>query len=140
MLKKHVQYRALIINRKINKIKKCFKFNSVIAISQFFLSGNAIEDLLVFYRDAFPEESITPKLHLLEDHVLPFVSRWGASFGTYGEQGMEGLHATMNNLKMSFSSIPNSKDRLTAIMKEHYMRVNLKGKAISQNFEPKRRK
>ena len=44
-----------------------------------------------YYRDAFPEESITPKLHMLEDHVCGFLKKWGASFGLYGKQGMESL-------------------------------------------------
>ena len=53
--------------------------------------GQAISDLLTFFRETFPDESITPKLHLLEDHVCPFIEKWGASFGLYGEQGMEGF-------------------------------------------------
>ena len=82
-----------------------------------------------YYRDAFPEESITPKLHMLEDHVCGFLRKWGASFGLYGEQGMESLHASMNQLIRSFTSMPSKKERLTSVMKEHYMRVNPKSKS-----------
>eukprot|EP00111_Clytia_hemisphaerica_P014872 TCONS_00043802-protein len=52
----------------------------------------AIDDLLSFFRETFPDQSITPKLHLLEDHVVPFLRRWSIGFGLYGEQGMEALH------------------------------------------------
>ena len=54
---------------------------------------------MCFFRDAWPNESITPKLHLLEHHVCPFLEEWGGALGMYGEQGMESLHATMNSLK-----------------------------------------
>ena len=84
-------------------------------------------------RETFPEESITPKLHLLEDHVCPFIEKWGASFGLYGEQGMEGLHASINDLKRAFESMPNRGDRLKSVMKEHYMRTNPKGKKKKRN-------
>ena len=76
---------------------------------------------------------------MLEDHVVPFMNKWGA-FGTYGEQGMETLHATMNSIKTSFISMPNKTDRLTSVMKEHYMRVNPKGVKIAKSFEPRTRK
>ena len=65
---------------------------------------------------------------MLEDHVVPFLEKWGASFGWYGEQGMESLHATMNQLSRPFVSMPNRKERLTSIMKEHFVSVNPKCK------------
>ena len=67
-------------------------------------------------------------MQMLEDHVVPFLEKWGASFGLYGEQGMESLHATMNQLSRSFVSMPNRKERLTSIMKEHFVSVNPKCK------------
>ena len=72
--------------------------------------------------------------------MIPFIKRWGASFGTYGEQGMETLHATINSMKASFTSMPNRTERLTSVMKEHYMRVNPKGVESAVNFEPQKRK
>ena len=78
----------------------------------------------MFLRDACPSESITPKSQLLEHHVCPFLEEWGAALGLYGEQGVESLHATMNSLKWVFICMPNEKERLKSIMKEHYMRTN----------------
>ena len=63
-------------------------------------------------------------MHLLEDHASSFLKEWGAGFGLYGEQGMEGSHAAMNSLKRSYEGMPNRKERLTAIMKEHYISTN----------------
>ena len=65
--------------------------------------------------------------------------KWGAAFGLYGEQGMEKLHKTINNLKRSFNSMPNKQERIQSIMKEHYMRVNPKQKQ-KHLFEIKTRK
>ena len=100
----------------------------------------AISDLLTFYRATFPDETITPKLHLLEDHVCPFIEKWGGSFGLYGEQGMEGLHANLNGLKTSFSSMPNPQERLKSIMKEHYSRTSLISESTKKKIEIKSRK
>ena len=47
---------------------------------------NAITELMHYFRVTWPEQSITTKLHLLEDHALPFIQKWGAGFGLYGEQ------------------------------------------------------
>ena len=52
---------------------------------------------------------------MLEDHVCSFLRKWGASFGLYGEQGMESLHASMNQLIRSFTSMPSKKERLTSV-------------------------
>ena len=30
-----------------------------------------------YYRKNVPSESITPKLHMLQDHVVDFVKQWG---------------------------------------------------------------
>ena len=51
-----------------------------------------------FFRKTWPKESITPKLHMLESHATSFISKWGAGFGLYGEQGAESLHAVFNKL------------------------------------------
>lgn len=89
---------------------------------QNFHSRNEITNLMCYFRDAWwPSESITPKLHLLDHHVCPFLEELDAALGMYGEQGMESLHATMNSLKRAFISMPNDKERLTSTMKEHYI-------------------
>ena len=43
----------------------------------FLLSETDIDKFMDFYRDSFPRATITPKLHLLEDHVVPFLEKWG---------------------------------------------------------------
>ena len=45
----------------------------------------AIVDLMQYFRKTWPKESITPKLHLLENHAVDFIRKWGIGFGMYGE-------------------------------------------------------
>ena len=77
-----------------------------------------------YLRQEWPKESITPKLHLLEDHAVDFIKKWGAGFGLYGEQGAESLHANFNRMKIAYSGVHPPTKRLQAMMKEHYMRIH----------------
>ena len=77
-----------------------------------------------FYRVNCPEASVTPKLHMLEHHAIPFLKKWGAGFGFYGEQGGESIHMEFNKLKTVYQSIPCSTMRLKSILKCHYMKTN----------------
>ena len=63
--------------------------------------------------------NITPKLHLLEGHVVPSMRRFGVGLGLLGEQGAESIHAEFNKLSITFSSIVRELDRLKMIVKQH---------------------
>ena len=59
-----------------------------------------------FYWAKFPTASITPKLHLLEDHVIKFVKTWRVGFGLLGEQGQaESIHSAFNSLKRVYANV-----------------------------------
>ena len=45
------------------------------------------------YREKSPQASILPKMHILEDHVVPWMRRWRIGAGLMGEQGAESIHA-----------------------------------------------
>ena len=45
-----------------------------------------------YYRDVFPEASIKPKLHILEDHMVNFLRNCRVGCGLLGEQGAESIH------------------------------------------------
>ena len=55
---------------------------------------------------------------------MEFMKKWGSSFGIYGEQGVEGLHATFNSMKLSYRTMHPASSRLKAMLSEHFMRVN----------------
>ena len=73
------------------------------------------------YRSTLPTASITPKLHMLEDNVMPLVRRWKFGLGFYDEQGAESIHARFNSRSMHriYDNVRNATERLKAIVKEH---------------------
>ena len=82
-----------------------------------------ITDFLLYYRKTFPTATTTPKLHMLEDHVIEFIQRWKVGLGLMGEQGAESIHARFNQIERAYANMPNGVDRLTATMKEHFREV-----------------
>ena len=78
-----------------------------------------------YLRLTFPEITISPKLHMMEDHMIPFIRRWGAGCGFYfGEQGGESIHAKFNTLKRNYANIQNKMDCLKSIMQSHLSSTN----------------
>ena len=75
------------------------------------------------YRSNFPEATITPKLHMLEEHVIPWMRQWRTGFGFMGEQGAESIHAAINNITPSYLNIPDRVARLRGVMLEHHRQV-----------------
>ena len=98
--------------------------------------GAKIENFMWFFRGNWPHVKITPKLHMVEQHVVDFIAKWGAAFGYYGEQGAESLHNEFNKLNRTYCSIKPNTKRLEYILKEHHRRVNPEAKAI----QPKTKK
>ena len=62
---------------------------------------------------------ITPKLHLLECHVVPSMRRFGVGLGLLGEQGGESIHAEFNLLQTTFRSVVRELDRLKMVVQQH---------------------
>ena len=93
-----------------------------------------------FYRTTWPEASVPPKLHLLEDHAIPFLKKWGAGFGFYGEQGGESIHLEFNNLKRVYQSIPCPTKRLKSILKCHHQKTNSKSRVLTPESCKRKRK
>ena len=71
-----------------------------------------ITSFLAHYRASFPHATILPKMHILEDHVIPWLRKWHVGAGLMGEQGAESLHAHLHILERNYSGIPNDLDRL----------------------------
>ncbi len=84
----------------------------------FELLESHITKFLKFYREQFPSATILPKMHVLEDHVIPWIRKWRLGSGLMGEQGAESIHAHVMKLERTHQSIPNDLDRLKYIFKE----------------------
>ena len=82
-----------------------------------------IDEFLAHYRFAFPTASITPKLHMVEDHIVDFLRQWKVGIGMLGEQGAESIHTTFNQLERTYSNMPNDVQRLKSMVTEHYRQI-----------------
>ena len=78
---------------------------------------------MAFYRATFPEATVTPKMHMMEYHLVPWLAKWKVGLGLMGEQGAESIHKKMNSLGHTYSTIPDGVPRLECMMKEHYLHI-----------------
>lgn len=69
-----------------------------------------IQKFLEYYRSQFPSSTVLPKMHMVEDHVIPWLKQWHLGAGLMGEQGAESIHAHINKLEKDYSGISNSVD------------------------------
>ncbi|EFO89287.1 hypothetical protein CRE_17753 [Caenorhabditis remanei] len=67
-------------------------------------------------RVAQPTSSVTPKLHMLTAHLIPYL-RLHRSWGHLTEQGIEHLHAVVNALHLRFASVPDPVLNATLVLK-----------------------
>ncbi|XP_065655233.1 uncharacterized protein LOC136081633 [Hydra vulgaris] len=100
---------------------------------------NRIKDFMKYFRENWPNASITPKLHLLEYHALPFIRKWGVGLGTYGEQGGESLHAEINRMKSTYCHMKGVR-RLKSMMNGHFIKNNPTVKKYQKKAQPRKRK
>ncbi|EGT31311.1 hypothetical protein CAEBREN_21095 [Caenorhabditis brenneri] len=76
-----------------------------------------VNQFLLDMKMAFPKEAITPKLHLIAYHLIPYMRKhktWGKS----SEQAIEHVHAKVNMLKRRFQPIRSLTDRARLIVEE----------------------
>ena len=72
----------------------------------------SIEHFMTYYREAFPESSVIPKMHIMEEHIVPFIQRWKVGCGFLGEQGAESVHKYFNILERTYTCVPDKLARL----------------------------
>ena len=70
-----------------------------------------------------PNVTVTQKLHILEDHMLPWLQRWKVGFGLLEKQGAESIHAKFNTLNDNYRTILDKLNQLKQLMKEHYLQT-----------------
>ena len=88
-----------------------------------FCPESDIDEFLQHYRTTFPTATITPKLHMMEDHVVDFVGEWGVGIGMLGEQGAESIHTIFNQLARTYANITNGVERLKSMVTEHNRQI-----------------
>ncbi|XP_071945125.1 uncharacterized protein [Antedon mediterranea] len=102
------------------------------------IQGNdeAIKDFMEEYRKT--NKSISPKLHMLEEHVIPQLKAWRFGLGLVSEQGGESIHAALNKRKRTVAGMHDRLGQLTSMMRSHA--ITTQPCIIEEIVEPKRRK
>jgi hypothetical protein len=73
-----------------------------------------------YYRSTFPTATVLPKMHFLEQHVVPWLKQWGVGLGLMGEQGAESIHAAVNSISRAYLNMADKVKRLECILREHH--------------------
>lgn len=84
--------------------------------------------------------NITPKLHLLEEHVVDSIEHFGMGFSLPGEQGMESIHAETNTLNVRFNAIPATLERRRTCAEQHLLAALPQSAALRPKIKPRKRK
>ena len=77
-----------------------------------------------FPRTSFPSASVLPKMHLLEAHMVGWLRKYHLGTGFMGEQGAESIHAHLNRLERTYSSMRNQLDQLKQIFTVYSVEVD----------------
>ncbi len=87
-------------------------------------TGSNIKLFMAHYRQNFPEATILPKMHLLEDHVVPWLRRWHVGFGFMGEQGAESIHASFNQIARAYVGVRGRVEQFKLTVEAHHQKIN----------------
>ena len=78
-----------------------------------------IDAFVSYYRGTMGSTFI-PKLHMLEDHIVPYIRQWRVGVAMLG---VEGIHARFNTLERTYSNMSNRVERLKCVVTEHWRQV-----------------
>lgn len=87
-------------------------------------AGLNVQQFMKQYRETFPLATITPKLHMLEEHIATWMDSWHFCPGIHGEQGGEAIHAIFNDLERTYASIRNPTEQIRSMLREHQIQVS----------------
>ena len=85
------------------------------------LIDKRVTQFMTYIREKFPDESITLKLHLLEDHLVESLTKYRFGCGLFGEQGVESVHHKINQICGRYKQMPDPVARLKTTIEEHHM-------------------
>ena len=116
----------------------CMSFwdSNILSTLQLLSTETDIEEFVCFFRTSFPDASFPPKLHVLEEHVIPFMRKWHFPLGFFGEQEVESVDHEFVQLASTFSHVKPATSRLKKTMEEHHLVVH----PINRDMIPERKK
>ena len=101
------------------------------------ITGQHINDFVSFYRVTFPEATFLPKMHMLEEHIVPWLEQWRVGSGYMGEQA---LHANFNTCERAYNNMRDRVERLKVVLRNHHMKIMPSNVALEPPPLKKRKK
>ena len=102
-----VQAKYHHLNQLFAEVHKTVGHSRPVSENNIRQADDHIQAYMTFLRKKFPDTSIIPKQHILENHVSAWMETWGFGMGLHGEQGGEQIHADINRMKHRAWSIKN---------------------------------
>ena len=96
-------------------------------ILQYIIIGRDISFFMSWYR-MHVKAAITPKMHLLEEHLVPWLRKWKLGMDKMAEHGAESIHSRINSLKHFYANIPNKEKQLKELVKAHHLQLCMSNK------------
>ena len=92
--------RDYVNDAEIVELGKCHCGTIIILckINGLTFTATNVEEFMAYYLEEFPQATVTPKLHILEDHMVSWLQRCKVGCGLLDEQGAESVHAKFNTL------------------------------------------
>ena len=100
----------------------------------------AVNSFVEYYRTTFPNATFLPKLHMMEDHLIPWIKRWKVGCGIMGEQGAESLHASFNYAERAYNNMSDRVQRMRVLLQNHIIQVQPTNTALDPPLLKKRKK
>jgi hypothetical protein len=97
--------------------------------------ATSISRFIYTYRTKFPNATITPKLHQIEDHYVPFFATHKIGLGLFTEGAIESLHAKINVWSVNLRHMRNAVKKQERIVLKHALYTHPRIRKLA----PKRR-
>ena len=65
---------------KLSQTRHTFTF--MVMCSIHLHTDTNIAAFIAHYREAFPDACVLPKMHMMENHIVPFLKQWGVGLGS----------------------------------------------------------
>jgi len=85
---------------------------------------------MAYFRAKFQAATFPPKMHMLEEHTVPFMRKWKFPLGFFGEQGGESIHHEFVGLSTQFIHVKPDTSRLKKMLEEHFIKTNPENREI----------
>ena len=87
-------------------------------------SDREIRRFMALFRYEFPSATVTPKMHILEDHVADWTGKYKAGLGFFAEMGLEASHSGMNSISPFYDTVSSKPQQLVLKLKAHLLSVH----------------